>query len=496
VGEALSVRTAIVVSGAPAVILKWFAVSALAAGTVVAAAATEANSEPHRLLFTGDIMLSRQTAREIAVRHMSPWHDIGDAFKSADFVFGNFEGTVGRMEDCAEPKELCFAVSPELMPMLGDAGFTAVGVANNHSSDLGAAGRRATRATLRAAGVAALGSEQSPAFFRVGGHLLALVNLSLVPGRDGERDVVPSWQVAQKLRLARSLAEWVIVSVHWGKELADWVVPEQDAQAKWLVAHGADLIIGAHPHVIQPPACVDGKPVFFSLGNHVFDQKYPITKDGLIADCRIADDRLACHGLRTHTPEGSAFPSLDAAPTSADELAQCPVAARPAPVVAGQTLSPWLRDGEIAFDSLVLEGRSSDVRWRSAARAILAFDSGQLAADQPLLFTLERHRSPIDDEDGPRPYVYEVTRHGLVARWRGSALAWPLLDAMLITDDAGRAFLCALHRGDAFVMLDTGKSTSLRTQVYAWNGFGFSGVTDAALTTRCAGQFDMAAPAP
>jgi poly-gamma-glutamate synthesis protein (capsule biosynthesis protein) len=457
--------------------------------------AEDAGTEPLRLLFTGDILLGRQVAREIATRRMSPWHDMGDTLKRADFVFGNFEGTVGRMEDCAGPKELCFAVSPQLMPMLKDAGFTAVGTANNHSGDLGGAGRRTTDETLKAAGVFAIGSEQSPAFFRVGAHTLALVNLGLVPGRDGKVDAIPSWQVAQKLRLAHALADWVIVSVHWGKELADWVVPEQETQARWLVAHGADLIIGAHPHVIQPPACVDGKPVFFSLGNHVFDQKYPITKDGLIADCRIADDRLVCGGIRTHTPEGSAFPSLAATPTHADELSECPVAARPTLVVAGQALGPWIRNREIIFDHLVIEGRSADHRWRSATRAILALDRGRLAADQPpLLFTLERHLSPIDDEDGPRPYVYEVTPHGLVARWRGSALAWPLLDATLIADTAGRAYLCALHRGDAFVMLDTSKSVSLRTQVYVWNGFGFSGVADTELATRCARQFDQQSP--
>jgi len=484
------------VPGPPAVIRVGLAVLALLTANMAAVAiAGETGPEPHRLLFTGDILLARQVAREIAARHMSPWHDMRDALKSADFVFGNFEGTVGRQDDCQEPKELCFAVSPDLVPLLKDAGFTAVGTANNHSGDLGAVGRRATEEMLDAAGVIALGSARSPAFFKIGGRLLALVSLSLVPGRDNEVDAIPSWQVAQKLRLAHRLADWVIVSVHWGKELADWVVPEQDIQAKWLVAHGADLIIGAHPHVIQTPACVDGKPVFFSLGNHVFDQKYPITKQGLIADCRIAGDSLTCRGMRTETPQGSAFPRLAATPAGGGELSQCPVRAKPPLVVADQALGPWIRDGEVGFDRLVIEGRSADRRWRSPARTLLALDSGRLAADQPpLLFTLERQLSPIDEEDGPRPYVYEVTAHGLVARWRGSALAWPLLDAMLISDAGGRAYLCALHRGDAFVMLDVTKSVSLRTQVYAWNGFGFSGVADAELAAQCARQFEPQAP--
>nr|WP_041756182.1 CapA family protein [Bradyrhizobium sp. ORS 278] len=476
-------------SGASAVMRAALALLLVVSGL---AAAEAAEVDAARLLFTGDIMLSRQVAREIAARGgLSPWHGMSDMFRRADLVVGNFEGTVGTAEACDAPRELCFAVDPRLVGLLKHAGFTALGIANNHSGDLGATGRKATREALHAAGLGAIGSAESPAFLKVRGRTLALISLNLVPGRDGQIDQVPSWPVAQKLRLARALADWVLVSVHWGKELADWVVPEQESAARWLVAQGADLIIGAHPHVVQPPACVDGKPVFYSLGNHVFDQKYPLTKRGLIADCEIEDDRLVCSGLPTGTPDGSAYPVLSATPEqSASSLAQCPVQAGPPLRVAGLTIGPWLRDGEIVSDRLVLEGRAKASRWRTPPRALLSAEAGRLVADQPpLLFTLERHASPIDGEDGPRPYVYEVTMHGLVARWRGSALAWPLLDAVLIADDAGQSYLCALHRGDSFIMLDTATPSATRTQAYAWNGFGFTGVNDGELAARCAQRF-------
>jgi hypothetical protein len=461
----------------------------------------------HRMVFTGDILLARQVAREIDARGgVSPWRDIGDAFKGAAFVFGNLEGTIGSMDDCQPPKELCFAVSPRLVPLLRDAGFTALGAANNHSGDLGAAGRKATREALEAAGLAAISAEQSPAFFRLGPHTAALVSLSLVPGRDGAVDAVPSWQAARALRLARALADWVIVAVHWGNELADWASPEQETQAAWLVAHGADVIAGSHPHVVEPAECVDGRPVFHSLGNHVFDQKYPATKRGLIAVCEAAAGKagagvLTCGGLTTETPVNSSFPRMSGAADAANEaLSQCPAPARQRLTLADQALGLRIRSGEIASGPLVLEGVSARegaadrVLWRSPARTLLSIESGRVAADRPaMLFTVERHASPIDGEDGPRPYVYDVTPHGLVARWRGSALAWPLLDATLIADAAGRAYVCALHRGDSFVMLDGADAASPRTQVYAWNGFGFSGVTDQDLTKRCAGEFGVAA---
>src|ERR1700689_3414779 len=112
----------------------------------------------------------------------------------------------------------------------------------------------------------------------------------------------------QKIRLARALANLVVVSIHWGDELMDWPSEIQRQDAAWLIARGADLIIGAHPHVVQKPECVLGRPVFFSLGNHVFDQKYPATKQGLIADCRIGRNSLRCSGIRTETPIASSFP--------------------------------------------------------------------------------------------------------------------------------------------------------------------------------------------
>jgi len=410
---------------------------------------------------------------------------MGDVFKGAGLVVGNLEGSVGDPRGCAQPAEFCFADDPATLKFLARAGFTAMGVANNHSGDLGGAGRAATRAALAANGIAALGGADSPGFIRVGDHSVAVVTLSLVPARDGVVDAVPSWQVARQMRLARALADWVIVYVHWGKELADWVVPAQDAQAKWLIAQGASVIIGAHPHVVQAPRCVDGVPVFYSLGNHVFDQKYEATKRGLIAQCDIAGNWLRCGGLTTETPRGSSFPHLSGRLGDAG-LAACAVPAAAGLRSGDLSLRAWTAGRNMATATVVLRGRTGDAEWRTVPRGLLGAELGTLVPGKAaMLFTLERHPSSMDSEDGPRPYVYDVTPRGLVARWRGSALAWPLLDARLITDASGRADVCALHRGDSFIVMNPGHPSPPRVQVYAWNGFGFSGVADPALTAQC-----------
>jgi poly-gamma-glutamate synthesis protein (capsule biosynthesis protein) len=460
-------------------------------------AGTSVQAEPaYRLLFTGDMLLAREVAHEIEARHgLSPWTGLAGELHGADLVMGNLEGSVGDPQSCGAPSELCFADAPRLLPLLKAAGFTAIGIANNHSGDLGEDGRRQTRAALSAAGLAPIGAAESPAFVRLGERTVAIVALSLVAARDGVVDAVPSWQVAQKLRLARALADWTVVYVHWGKELADWVVPQQRDQAQWLIAHGADVIVGAHPHVVQPSECVDGRPVFFSLGNHVFDQKYAQTKHGLIADCRITDGRLACGGIATETPGGSSYPRLTGTANEAG-LAACAVPAGRPVLAAGWTLRAWTPQGEVDSGETVVEGSSAAGRWRTRPGALVSAESGTLdPGGPPLLLTLERHPSSMDAEDGPRPYVYEVNSHGLIALWRGSALAWPLLDARLLAGEDGRTYLCALHRGDSFLVPAASHPAPPHVFVYAWNGFGFSGRDDGALKQSCRRTFaDALAP--
>ena len=125
--------------------------------------------------------------------------------------------------------------------------------------------------------------------------------------------------------------------------------------------------------------------------------------------------------------------------------------------VSGVTLRPVDRG-----DGLALEGsRGGEVLFSTRAVRSLSLESGKLSGEEgeELLFALERHPSPLDGENGVRPYVYAVGKNGLVARWRGSGLAWPLVDARLLS---GGRFLCALHRGDSFLVPGPGRREAPR----------------------------------
>ena len=457
---------------------------------LLAAGPASGQQDPEiRLLFTGDILLSRQVRREIETTGRLPWGPFGNLFKTAAWVAGNLEGAVGKDTDCipAPPDSPCFDVPASMVPLLSKAGFRAIGMANNHSSDLGPAGRAATREALHNAGLEALSFDDSPVFEIFGSHNVAFIALSVVPGRDGARIEIPSTALRQKLQAARTLAELVVVYIHWGSELLDWPNAGQRDAARWLVQNGADLIVGHHPHVVQTPECVLGKPVFFSLGNHVFDQKYPETKKGLIADCRIRRGVLSCGGIATETPPDSAMPQLSSASGSASAggLSTCPVNLRGPVTVNGFSLRGRTMDNGDGKSRYVIEGTREGIRpWRSQALPLLSAESGKLAGSNgpEHLFTLEEHPSSIDGEEGVRPYVYEALAGGLVARWRGSALAWPLLDAKLLPE--GDGVLCALHRRDSFLVLQP-KAAGVRTAAYRWNGFGFSGIDDTKILGRC-----------
>jgi hypothetical protein len=437
-----------------------------------------------RLLFTGDILLTRQVAVELNRRRVSPWTSLAELFRSATWVGGNLEGTLGSASGCEAASQPCFATPESAVALLKNAGFSAVTVENNHAGDLGGPGREQTEARFRDAGLLALDFSNSPQFLRFGDVTVALIAITMVRAADGRVQEIPSVEVAQKLRLAQRLANLVAVSIHWGNELQDWPSDAQKTQARWLVDHGASLILGHHPHVVQNAECVAGKPVFYSLGNHVFDQKYPETKKGLIADCRLSAGLLSCTGIATDTPAATSFPTLRGSDRDVSTALQaCTPKLNENLVVDGTRIRPEAWSARQPPDGLILQGwRRGQLVWRTRRQRVLSLQLARLAGsdERPLFFSLERHPSPIDNEDGVRPYVYDVGPHGLIAKWRGSALAWPLLDA--VVDEFGE--LCALHRGDSFAVLDP-NTKERRIEAYRWKGFGFYGVSDPDSAHRC-----------
>ena len=426
-----------------------------------------------RLVFTGDIMLSRNVKQEIDSRQISPWVHMTSMLHSPDLLFGNLEGSVADTisSKTGPSSSMTFSIPSSYIPMIREAGFTALSIENNHNMDLGPDGRDRTIRQLSGSGIQPIDFENSPRFFRFEETVIAIIAVNLIPGQDHHSQKIPSIPLSQKIRLAKNLANLVIVSIHWGSELLEWPNKDQRESAQWLIHQGADMIIGHHPHVIQKPEIIDGKPVFFSLGNHVFDQKYPSTREGLMVDCTIKDGILSYRCLKTHTTQNSFFPEL----TDSSFLESGSVPIRETTKVSGIFIqaapSHGVSDGKLTLEAF-LKGKRI---WQTQPMPIVSIEFARLDGENDYVFSLERHYSNMDRETGLRPYVYSVTRDGLIARWRGSALAWPLLDAVIIPGNEG--ILCATHRKDSFINPDP-LNNETRLAVYRWNGFGFSGVDD------------------
>jgi len=430
-----------------------------------------------RVLFTGDILLSRNVRTEFKKWNASPWEELIPLFRSADLVIGNLEGAVGRSQDKYPSKSdsPVFDIDSTDIGQLKDAGFKVLTLENNHIFDLGEEGRQRTIGTLQNFDLTPVYLDNSPQFFTVKDVVIALVTINMIPGRDLSSNQIPSVGIAQKLRLAGSLANIVIVSIHWGSELLDWPGKVQRETAAWLVKNGADLIIGSHPHVIQKPEMVDGIPVFFSLGNHLFDQKYPRTKEGLIVGITIENGKYRCDGIITRTKPNSFYP----------EIKENKNFGLPALSLRSKTLSingyilKPISVSENGQPKIIFEAFFKGQKvWATHPMPVVTIASAKPDDQHEFLFALEKHYSSLDGEISLRPYVYDADDKGLFAKWRGSSLAWPLLDAVLLPSDT--KILCALHRGDSFISPDK-TDTSTRIAAYEWNGFGFKGINDSTI---------------
>lgn len=227
-----------------------------------------------RVIFAGDLMLGRGVAQA----HADGNWDSALAFLTpellgADLAFANLESPLTDAALLAAAYDL--RASPEVSAVLAQAGFNLLSLANNHSFDAGPQGLEDTRHALKSAGIQALGPQERPQFTQVNRLTLAWYALD----DTGQR--LDIQQAREMLAGGRLRAHLQIVSIHWGSEGETAPNERQRQLAQRLASAGADLIVGHHPHVLQPVEWVwgagRGRPtlVAYSLGNALFDQGAP-----------------------------------------------------------------------------------------------------------------------------------------------------------------------------------------------------------------------------
>lgn len=228
-----------------------------------------------RIVFTGDVFLGRDVedgARQLGYEY--PLHIFTQApMTTADAIVVNFEAPVPLEHQPTPDLGMQFSVATSALPALAAAGVTHAGLANNHTGDYGSNGLLHTRSQLQAAGIDPFGSpwslgSSSVAFIDTVKGQVAVIGIHAVATQPLTEDVEDIFSA-----LPDTVTEKVVY-VHWGNEYQLKASAQQRALANQLVAAGADLIIGHHPHVVQDIEIIEGVPVIYSLGNTIFDQYF------------------------------------------------------------------------------------------------------------------------------------------------------------------------------------------------------------------------------
>ncbi|HET8900789.1 MAG TPA: CapA family protein [Holophagaceae bacterium] len=282
------------------------------------------------LVATGDIMMHADVKQAAAQRGFDAlWADFAPVWKSADVAFANLETPVA--PTTGRPgKPYQFNAPEELPKALKDAGLQVLSTANNHAFDQGPKGIVETLQRLHDGGLVTIGTGATKAeseqavFLERNGLKLAFLGFSDIFNNDLDHNPSKPW--VRKLDLdaacaavaeARKQADAVIVSVHWGIEDHHDPTPRQQEAAARLVAAGADLILGHHPHVLQPVAWVyaGGRKglAAYSLGNFISNQNrvYRATDKPVMGDER---DGLLLRVVLRKSPGGVEIVSAEGDP--------------------------------------------------------------------------------------------------------------------------------------------------------------------------------------
>ena len=208
---------------------------------------------------------------------------ICEPFLNDDISLVNLETVLqSHSEGHARGKEFTFRGDPSYTGILKAAGIEQVNIANNHYIDFGGSGRESTRAALEAAGIGFSGYTYR-SVVEVNGYRIGFAGCRETVYLDRK---APVYNDLEALREAGCDA--IIYSFHWGKEYSPTHNRTQERMADYAIDCGADILIGAHPHVVQGIEKRNGALVLWSLGNLVFGGTHEMTTfDAMLAQLEL-----------------------------------------------------------------------------------------------------------------------------------------------------------------------------------------------------------------
>lgn len=258
-------------------------------------APTVAQEQPVRVLFVGDLMLDRNVGKSADAGGVVSLFSTStrDLFADADARVANLEGAVTAHQSIARVNHniLHFTFDPSIAKQaLELLNISAVSLANNHTFDFGARGYTETQGRVEASGVAVFGhpynaTSSMSTVLTVNDKTLCLVGFHSLY----DADTAP---VIGEITTLRPYCWRIIVFAHWGDEYQGHSNAAQQKAGHEFIDAGADLVVGAHPHVVQEYEVYNRKAIFYSLGNFMFDQNFSwATTHGLALRADFYEDK-------------------------------------------------------------------------------------------------------------------------------------------------------------------------------------------------------------
>lgn len=286
----------------------WYLLCCFSASLANAQESASTSDPSLSLVFVGDIMghIDQIRSAEMIPDSVYDYQDcfeyVAPILKEADLAIGNLELTLpGKPPYTGYPN---FKSPDALAEALADSGFDLLLTANNHSADAGSNGIVHTIEVLEEQQLFQTGTFRDtqerallyPLIVYRKGFKLAFLNYTY--GTNGVRVKAPHFvNMIDEQLIARDIAEakalkpdFIIAVMHWGEEYQTNFNRRQEKLAKSMIEQGVDLIVGGHPHVVQPIRWYSRKGegekksamVAYSLGNFISGQTYPFTDGGII----------------------------------------------------------------------------------------------------------------------------------------------------------------------------------------------------------------------
>ncbi|AKG34064.1 CapA family protein [Paenibacillus durus] len=280
-------------------------------GAAASASTKAAASDGVKLVFAGDILLDGYVGDQIAKYGVNyPFLKVAPVLKQADVAFANLETPVSTRGQASD-KTFVFRSKPGTLAGLNYAGIDGVTVANNHILDYGQTAMLDTLSYLDSYGIGRTGAGRNieeafkPYTKTVNGKKIAVLGVSHVlsgpswyagKNKPGAASAYTAEPLLSMIKQAAKDSDFTVVYIHWNQEFKDYPLQESRKLARQMIDSGADLIIGSHSHCLMGIEYYKHKPIYYSLGNFVFNRSTrggEKTLDSMLANFQIAGDKLS-----------------------------------------------------------------------------------------------------------------------------------------------------------------------------------------------------------